>query len=148
MAENLPPSGIFDTYENEGRLDLDALVEELAQAEDLDEHEMVDTTIQGPSLPIILLSTASAIAGFITALYVAYRELAFGLEMSAAIATFFGSAVLGITGASLSAITRTRSATSNIAFSCGLIVLSILFFGLCLFIGAVGASLLMMLAGT
>jgi len=146
LAENLPPSGLFDTYENEGQLDLNMLVDELTQAEELDESEMVDPTIQGPSLPIILLSTAGAIAGFITALYIAYRELAFGIEVSAAIATFFGSIVLGITGASLSAITRTRSATSNIAFSCGLILLSILFFGLCLFIGAVGAFLLMMLA--
>ena len=148
MAENLPPSGLFDTYENEGQLDLNALVEELAQAEDPDEYEMAEQTAYGPSLPIILLSAASAIAGFITALYIAYRELAFGIEMSAAIATFFASAILGITGAALSAITRTRSAMSNIAFSCGLILLTIVFFGLCLFVGAIGAFILMMLAGT
>ncbi|HRW04077.1 MAG TPA: hypothetical protein P5121_03210 [Caldilineaceae bacterium] len=150
MAENFPPSGLFDTYanegDNEGRLDLDALVEELAQAEDPDRYEVQDEADPGPSLPIILLSAASAIAGFITALYVAYRELAFDIEISAAIATFFGSMVLGITGASLSAMTRTRAATSNIAFSCGLILLSLLFFGLCLLVGAVGAFLLMMLA--
>ena len=146
MAENLPPSGLFRPYDDEGQLDLDALVEELAQAEDLDEYGLVDRTNYGPSLPIILLSAASAIAGFISALYVAYREMAFGIEMSAAIATLFGSAVLGITGASLSALTRTRAATSNIAFSCGLILLSLLFLGLCLLVGAVGAFLLMLLA--
>lgn len=146
MAENLPPSGLFDAYENEGQLDLNALVEELAQAEKPGEYAIEDRAGEGPSLPIILLSAASAIAGFIIALYVAYRELAFGIEVSAAIATFVASAILGITGASLSAITGTRSATSNIAFSCGLILLSIVFFCLCLLVGAIGAFLLMVFA--
>jgi len=149
LAENLPPSGSFEPYADKAQLDLDALVEELTQSADLGEYDYdtVDTATQGPSLPIILLSTASAIAGFITALYVAYRELALGIEVSAALATLFGSAVLGITGASLSAITRTRAATANIAFSCGLILLSLLFFSLCLLVGAVGAFLIMMVAG-
>lgn len=101
----------------------------------------------GPSLSIILLCAASAVAGFIIALYVSYRELAFSLQASAAIATFFSSVVLGLTGAALSAITNSRAATSNIVFSCGLIVLSLLFFGLCLLAGAVAALLLLMIAG-
>ena len=109
MAEKFPPSELFDPFESEGQLDLDALVEELAQAENLDADEFVEPLPQGPSLPIILLSAASAIAGFITALYIAYSELAFSIEASAAIATFFASAVLGITGAALSAITTHTS---------------------------------------
>ncbi len=147
MADNYPPSELFDPFADEGRPDLDTLVDELTQAENLAVEEWEQPTVHGPSLPIILLSAASAIAGFITALYVAYQELAFSIEASAAIATFFASAVLGVTGAALSVITRTRSATSNIAFSCGLILLSVLFFGLCLLVGAVAALALLMLSG-
>lgn len=147
MAENFPPSGLFDPFADEGQSDLDALVEELAQAETLEIEDWEPPIAQGPSLPIILLSAASAIAGFITALYVAYRGFAFSIEASAAIATFFASVVLGVTGAALSFITRTRAATSNIAFSCGLILLSLLFFGICLLVGAAAALVLLMLSG-
>jgi len=146
LAENFPPSGLFDPLADEGQPDLDALVEELTQAETLEVEDWEEPLAQGPSLPIILLSAASAIAGFITALYVTYRGLSFSIEASAGIATFFASMVLGVTGAALSIITRTRSATSNIAFSCGLILLSLLFLGLCLLVGAAGALALLMLS--
>ncbi len=147
MAENFPPSGLFDPLADEGRPDLDALVAELAQAEMLEVEDWEEPIAQGPSLPIILLSAASAIAGFIVALYVTYRGLAFRIEASAAIATFFASVVLGATGAALSFITRTRAAASNIAFSCGLILLSLLFLGLCLLVGAAAALVLLLLSG-
>lgn len=147
MADKLPPSDEFDLFADEGQSDLDALVEELAQAEHIDSTEWDDVVPQGPSLPIILLSAASAIAGFIIALYVAYRELSLPIALSAGLATLFASAVLGITGALLSSITRTRAAASNIAFSCGLILLALLFFGLCLLVGAVAALILLLLAG-
>lgn len=146
MAQNGPPSDFFESDVNEGLPDLDELIEDLGYAEELNRYAP-DNTPQGPSLPIILLSTASAIAGFIVALYLAYREFAFRIEISAAIATFFASAVLGITGATLSAITGARSAVSNIAFSCGLILISVLFFGLCLLVGAFGALLLLLISG-
>ncbi|MEZ4677573.1 MAG: hypothetical protein R2932_25490 [Caldilineaceae bacterium] len=149
MVQNDPPSDLFDPFKNEGLSDLDMLLEDLGHSDlpaKTDEERFFDVP-QGPSLPIILLSAASAIAGFIVALYVSYRELSFSIEASAAIATFAASTILGITGATLSAITQTRAATSNIAFSCGLIVLSLLFFGLCLLVGAVAALLLLMLAG-
>jgi hypothetical protein len=147
LADKFSPSDEFDLFVDEGQPDLDALVEELAQAENLDSAGWEEVVPQGPSLPIILLSAASAIAGFITALYIAYRELSLSIELSAGLATLFASAVLGITGAALSTITRTRAAASNIAFSCGLIFLSLLFFGLCLLVGAVAALILLMLAG-
>ncbi len=131
--------------------DLAALIDEFDHAEPyLDESTTLrPNTPQstGPSLSIILLSAASTIAGFIIALYLSYREFAFSIQVSAAIATFFASATLGITGAALSTLTDSRAATSNIAFSCGLILISLLFFGLCLLVGAVAALFLLLVAG-
>lgn len=136
--------------------DIADLIDELDYPNQYVDEQYVDETTtlyqteavpSGPSLSIILLCAASAVAGFIIALYVSYRELALSIQASAAIATFFSSVVLGLTGAALSAITNSRAVTSNIAFSCGLIVLSLLFFGLCLLAGAVAALLLLMIAG-
>lgn len=130
--------------------DLAALIDDIDYPyQSTDESTYTSPTLitSGPSIAIILLSAASAIAGFIIALYVSYRELAFSIEASAAIATLFASASLGVTGAALSAVTQSRAATSNIAFSCGLILISLLFFGLCLLVGAVAALLLIMVAG-
>ena len=146
MAQHGPPTDPFDSFANEGLSDLDELIEDLTYAEEV-AHPESEHVPQGPSLPIILLSAASAIAGFITALYISYKELAFGIEVSAGIATFTASMILGVTGATLSAITQTRAATSNIAFSCGLIVLSGLFLGLCLLVGALAALVLLFISG-
>lgn len=99
-----------------------------------------------PSLPIILLSAASAIAGGVIALYLAYREFALSIELSAAIATFVASMAMGVTGATFSALTGSRAATSNIAFSCGLILISLLFMGICALVGAAAALFLLLIA--
>lgn len=101
----------------------------------------------GPSLPIILLSAASALAGGIITLYITYRLLGIAIELSAGIATLAASMALGVTGAGLSIITGSRAAMSNIAFSCGLIVISGLFLGICTLLGAVMALLLTMMGG-
>lgn len=130
---------MFDLSGNEGPLELDDIVEDGLGA--LDDEE------PSPSLPIILLSAASAIAGGIIALYVTYRLLALEIELSAGIATFCASVALGVTGAGLSALTNSRAALSNIAFSCGLIVISVLFLGICTLLGAVTALLIVMVGG-
>lgn len=130
---------MFDLSGNEGPLELDDIVEDGLGA--LDDEE------PSPSLPIILLSAASAIAGGIIALYVTYRLLALEIELSAGIATFCASVALGVTGAGLSALTNSRAAVSNIAFSCGLIVISVLFLGICTLLGAVTALLIVMVGG-
>jgi hypothetical protein len=103
-----------------------------------------DEGATGPSLPIILLSAASALAGGIVTLYITYRLVGLEIELSAGLATFAASLVLGITGAGLSIITGSRAAMSNIAFSCGLIVISALFLGICTLLGALMALLLAM----
>lgn len=130
---------MFDTPRNEGPLDLDDLADDvMAEGDDGD---------SGPSLPIILLSAASAIAGGIIALYITYRLLELGIELSAGIATFCASLALGITGAGLSILSGSRAAMGNIAFSCGLIVISVLFLGVCTLLGAVMALVLTLLSG-
>lgn len=114
------------------------------KAELLGEFDDGDT---GPSLPIILLSAASALASGIIALYITYRLLGVAIELSAGIATLGASIALGVTGAGLSILTGSRAAMSNIAFSCGLIVISGLFLGICTLMGAVMALLLTMMGG-
>lgn len=139
------------TYATDSAVFDPASADSMLTAPTLDETDLPDdlSMFSGstPSLAIILLSAASAIAMFIIVLYVTYRELAFRIEFSAGIATFLASMTLGLTGAALSAITDSRAATSNIVFSCGLIAIALLFFGLCVFVGAVAALLLLFLTG-
>ncbi|MEZ4860975.1 MAG: hypothetical protein R3C14_06710 [Caldilineaceae bacterium] len=134
---------------NPEEFDLDEFGSDELGLGELDLDERYDDFAEGPSspsLPIIFLSAASAIAGGVITLYVAYRMLLLPIELSAGLATFVASIALGLTGAGLSFLTRSRAATSNIAFSCGLIVLSLLFFGLCTLVGAAAALFLMMIS--
>ena len=105
----------------------------------------VDNERSAPSLPIILLSAASGVSAGIIALYITYNLLGLAIEWSVAIAILGLSVALGSTGALLSALTGSRAATGNIAFSCGLIVVTLLFFGLCIFVGAMAATFILTL---
>ncbi|MCX6045802.1 MAG: hypothetical protein NT075_11875 [Chloroflexi bacterium] len=105
----------------------------------------VDNEGSTPSLPIILLSAASGVSAGIIALYITYYLLGLPLEWSVALAILVLSAALGSTGALLSSLTGSRAATSNIAFSCGLIVVTLLFFALCTFVGAMAATFILTL---
>lgn len=96
-----------------------------------------------PSLPIILLSAAGGIAGGILGLYVAYIVLDLSPQLTAAITTLALCISLGSVGALLSALTESRAAFGNIALSCGLVVLTILFFSLCTLAGAMTATLIL-----
>jgi len=98
-----------------------------------------------PSLPIILLSAASGISAGIIALYITYRTFGLAIEWSVAIAVLCLSAALGCTGALLSTLTGSRAAMSNIAFSCGLILITLLFFALCTLVGAIAATFILTL---
>lgn len=98
-----------------------------------------------PSLPIILLSAASGISAGIIALYLTYRTFGLSIEWSVAIAVLSLSAALGCTGALLSTLTGSRAAISNIAFSCGLILITLLFFALCTLVGAIAATFILTL---
>lgn len=60
---------------------------------------------RAPSLPIILFSAASGVAGAVIALFVSYRWLQWGVELSAGLATLALLFGLGISGAILSAAT-------------------------------------------
>lgn len=159
MAQQLPPSDPFNNLHDDDLLALDDIDQEdwadpalsaagldrAAWEEPLPERvPEAGTTV--PSLPIILLSAASAIAGGVIALYLAYREFALSIELSAAIATFVASVAMGVTGATFSALTGSRAAASNIAFSCGLILISLLFMGICALVGAAAALFLLLIA--
>jgi hypothetical protein len=97
---------------------------------------------RAPSLPIILFSAASGVAGGVIALFISYRWLQWGVELSAGLATLALLFSLGISGAILSAATGSRAAPVNILFSCGVILLAIFFLALCLVVGALFGTLL------
>ncbi len=101
----------------------------------------------GPSLPVILLSAAFGIAGGVIGLYATYTVLGWELPASVFVAVLGASAALGVSGAGLTALTGARAAVANIAMSCGLIVLSLFFLGLCMVVGALAATLLMIYGG-
>jgi hypothetical protein len=126
LAQDFPKPDLLDTPDDLSPLDLD----------------LADERQTGPSLPIILFSTACGVGSGIIVLYLTYRVFLFTLPVSAGIATFCLLAVLGVTGGGLSALTRS-SAIANIAFSCGLIVISVFFFGFCLLVGALAATLIL-----
>jgi hypothetical protein len=109
--------------------------------EEGDRLNVDDLANNAPSLPVILLSAASGIGAGIVALYVAYRGFGLNIYWSAAVATLTLSAGLGISGAVLSSAIGSRAALSNIFFSCGLIVATLLFFAFCTLIGAIAATL-------
>ncbi len=112
-------------------------------AEAPDELEAAER--HAPSLPIILFSAAGGIAGGVVALFAATRWFHLGLELSAAVATLGMLFSLGISGAVLSAITGSRAAPVNILFSCGLILLTLLFLALCLLAGALAGVVMVSL---
>jgi hypothetical protein len=99
----------------------------------------------GPSLPIILISAACGIGAGIIVFYITYRMLLLGAPLSAGIATLVLLAILSMVAGVLSALTRS-SPLANIIFSCGVIALTIAFFGFCSLVGALAAALLLSFA--
>jgi hypothetical protein len=98
-----------------------------------------------PSLPIILFSSASGVASAVIALFISYKWLQWGIELSAGLATLALLFGLGFSGAILSAATGSRAAPVNILFSCGLILLAIFFLALCLLGGALFSTVFVQL---
>lgn len=138
-ARFTPPDLFLDDVE------LDTL-EQAANAYDTDfgtglynEAEPDDGT---PSLPVILVSAACGVGGGVIGLYLTYVLFAWPLAWVAGSTTLALLFALGISGAIMSMATGSRSAPANILFSCGLILTASLFLGLCLVVGALGATLL------
>ena len=101
-----------------------------------------------PSLPIILFSAACGLGFGMIGLYLTYGVLRLNLQLSAGIATFFLLSSLGLTSVLLSILTNSKATLSNTGFSCGLVVLTLLFFGLCTLSGAIIATLIFALGGS
>lgn len=131
MKASLTPDGYSDDLLRE-------IEDDLLQAR-LEEDEEERTA---PSLPIILFSAASGVAGGVIALYVSFMVLGLSSALSAGIGVLALLFSLGVSGAILSAATRTRGAPVNIVFSCVLVILAALFMGVCVMAGAVLAALL------
>ncbi len=102
---------------------------------------------RGPSLPIILISAAAGIAGGVIGLYITYIVLGWELPAGVFVAVLCASAGLGVSGAGLTALTGARAATANIAMSCALILISVVFLSLCMLSGAIVATLLVLFGG-
>lgn len=101
----------------------------------------------GPSLPIILISAAFGIAGGVIGLYITYAVLGWELPASVFVAVLCASVGLGVSGAGLTALTGTRAAVANIVMSCGLIMISLVFLGLCMVVGALAATVIVIYGG-
>jgi hypothetical protein len=104
-----------------------------------------EVTTDTPSLPIILFSAACGVAGCVIVLFISYRWLDWGVELSAGLATLGLLFSVGLSGAGLSALTHSRAAPVNILFSCSVILLAIFFLALCLLGGALVATVLVRL---
>lgn len=96
-----------------------------------------------PSLIIILLSAACGVGAGVIGLYLTYTVLGWEAPPSVFVAVLAMSLMLGIVGAGLSVVTGSRAAVKNIFFSCGLVLLSAIFLGLCTLAGAIAATLLL-----
>ena len=108
-------------------------------------YDAYDTALdeEQPSLIIILLSAACGVGAGVIGLYVTYIVLGWDAPPSVFVAVLAMSLALGVVGAGLSIVTASRAALKNIVFSCGLVLLAVIFLGLCMVAGAVAAALLL-----
>jgi hypothetical protein len=97
----------------------------------------------GPSLPIVLLSAAFGVGVGVIVLYMAYIVLRWPLPASVFAAVLVLCIGLGVTGAGLTILTGSRAVLPNVTLGCGLVFATLLFFGLCVLAGAVGATLVL-----
>lgn len=135
----------FDSPETDadwGELDASDEWDLLADEDYPPTPEETDDASTAPSLPIIFFSAACGIAGGVLVLFITLRWFELPVEFAAGFATLGLLFALGISGAALSAATGSRAAPANILFSCGLILLGILFLALCLLVGALIATLI------
>lgn len=99
----------------------------------------------GPSLPIVLFSAASGLGSGILGFYVSYGLLQLTIQISFGIATLCLLIGVGGVGTLLSAAVGSRSTLANLGFSCGVIVLTLLFFSICLLSGAFVSAIILIL---
>ena len=94
-----------------------------------------------PSLPIILISVFVGLGSGALGLYLAYGALGWSLPASAAFATLTLLMGLAASAGGLSSLEGTGSGWINLGLSCGLLLLLLIYFGFCLLVGAVAATL-------
>lgn len=79
-------------------------------------------------------------------LFIAYEWIGIGIELSIGLGLVLLFGGLTISSVGLSVLAESSALLSNIAFSCGLITISILVFGLCMVVGALAATVLLFLS--
>ena len=97
----------------------------------------------GPSLPIVLLSAALGVGAGVIVLYLTYIVSGWPLPVSVFVSVLVLCIGLGVAGAGLTILTGSRAVLPNVTLGCGLVFATILFFGLCVLVGAVGATLVL-----
>lgn len=112
----------------------------------LSEFELPHYRDSAPSAPIILLGAAAGLLCGMIGFYVSYQIIGIGIELTTAVALIALFIGLTVSSIGLSSLASSSALMSNLAFSCGLVVLSVLFFGLCIVSGALGATILMLLS--
>jgi hypothetical protein len=110
-------------------------------AEMLDEHDR-----STPSLPIVLVGAVVGIGAGVVGLFLAWELLGWRLEWSAAVSVLALCTGVALSGGLLSAATHSRATIANIGFSCGVILLTVLFFGLCGVVGGLAATFFLVAA--
>ena len=98
----------------------------------------------GPSLPIALLSAALGVGSGVIVLYLSYIVLRWPLPASVFATVLVLCLALGFTGVGLTTLSGSRAVLPNVTLSCGLVFATLLFFGLCVLVGAAGATLMLM----
>lgn len=116
--------------------------EEPRKSTDPLEALLAEEAKRAPSLPVVLFSAGFGLSAAILGFFLAYGVVHLRIELAVGLATLFLCFAIGISGAILSQATGSRAALPNIGLSCGLVVLSLLFLGLCVFVGALVATML------
>ncbi len=98
----------------------------------------------GPSLPIALFSAALGVGSSVILLYLSYIALRWPLPASVFASVLVLCLALGFTGVGLTTLSGSRAVLPNVTLGCGLVFATLLFFGLCVLVGAAGATLMLM----
>ncbi|MEM7130870.1 MAG: hypothetical protein AAF702_31405 [Chloroflexota bacterium] len=97
-----------------------------------------------PSAPIILLSAAFGLICGMIGLFLMYAVNGYTLELSIGVGLICLSIGLIFSSVGLTTLAGSSALVSNLAFGCGVIVISVMFFALCTLSGALAATLIIL----
>lgn len=92
-----------------------------------------------PSLPAIFLTATFALLSAGITFYVAHRVLAFDLVDSFVLTLIGLTLLFGPLGIAASLLVGSPALAQNVGYGCGLMIVALLFFAVCLVVGALAA---------